>query len=259
MRLKFNPSNNRLRFILTVGFTWLLMGVLFLNLGIPPIVILILAFLAGSILTYFSIREGASHRDIWILLLLPVLLQLGTSLFIYSLPNKSPLAIVVWLMYLPLGYATILGANIFNVARAKTIPLLRVAQTTYFIITLATIFIFISMIHLHALNWLLLLIISGVICYFLVWQYLWTFNQEHPRSPIFMKEAGLATTLFVEVALVLTFFPLKYSTRGLLLTTFLYCILGLSRARREGDMTSRIIAEYAMVVGIVILLMIISL
>jgi len=74
-----------------------------------------------------------------------------------------------------------------------------------------------------------------------------------------MKEAGLATTLFVEVALVLTFFPLKYSTRGLLLTTFLYCILGLSRARREGDMTSRIIAEYAMVVGIVILLMIISL
>lgn len=246
-----------------VGATLLLWGSLWgLRPGVfflPPFSLLILSFF----IIVLALKNHLRGVRFITLLVPPVLLYFATFFFLSTLPVHSPLWYLIFLFFAPLVYASLLSQNIFAVAVRKeegTMPLLRAAHTASFIVVIATSFLFFSYLYNRPLSYLEQLFYVFLAVFFLSFCYFWSLSLDSTQgfSPtrILVRNSGFATFLILEAVVVAGFFPLKFSTRGLLLSTLLYSVLGIGRHRVRGELTLRIVFEYLFVLLLVLALMV---
>ncbi len=214
-----------------------------------------LFILGALILIVFALRENMQGMRRFMLPALPLSLYVATLCLLTTLSIGSPLWYLVWVIYLPFSYIALLSVNIFGVAsrrEERSIPLLRAAHTTAFIDTVVVGFIFYSFIYnLPLLLFTQLSLVFGVTV-LLVFNYFWTLSLEENVRWTYLALAIIAALLLTQAALVASFFPLKFSTRGLLLSTILYSLVGVVRYRIIGELTSRIMLEYGVVILLVL-------
>src|SRR3989344_6021972 len=221
-----------------------------------------LAIVGFSLLTFFlsawALKDGLGKSATLLTLVLPVFFTAGIQLFYLgfessnfylSLPEFLQMGIrgLFILGYAVGFYALLLTSNIYNVATARTIQLLRAAHAVGFVLTLATAFFMFNTILAWRPDFWIIGIGMGLVSYPLFLQGFWSIELEHKLSPE-IKTLSLGLSLIVaEIATILAFWPITVQVGSLALTTILYIGLGLGQAKLQQRLFEKTVREYLIV------------
>jgi len=212
---------------------------------------------AGSFaFSWFALRREFFGVEFFTLLSLPVLFVIGMGFTQYFFPNLTLFfKIILWAVNFLGFYVILLAQNIFSVTVVKPVPLFRAARTVSFLSTLFVSFLLFTAIYKLNLEVWPQIILVVFLSSNLGVQSLWTAD---PKG-IFDKKvlvAGLLLGLGVgEVALGLSFLPLKSFFRSIALTTAVYIGLGVGQQYLTHSLTRRTVFEYgvtALIVGLIL-------
>ena len=155
-------------------------------------------------------------------------------------------------------YASVLTANIYNVAAIRTIQLLRVAHSIGFLVTVAAALLFYIVLfsfHLSGfLNFVLVMLFSGP----LIFQAVWSTTLEEKVGERTRNYSLIATVILGEVAWVLSFWPVGISIMALFLTAIFYEMVGIIQYHFDERLNSKIANEFVFVAVFVLLITIFS-
>lgn len=203
------------------------------------------------IFSFWSLKEGIGKDATLLTIVPPAAFSAGVGLFYFLLP-PTLLALVPILVLYAIGiYALLLTANIYTVATARTIALLRAAHAVGFLLTLVTCFLlFDTILSLRVDFW-----INGAAVFLislpLLLQGFWSVELERSVSrEVLELSLGLAVVTG-EVATILSFWPVTVAVGSLALTTIVYVGLGLGQAKLQGRLFAGTVKEYLLVGGIV--------
>ena len=187
---------------------------------------------------------------------LPVLLTASFSLFfLIFLPNLLPRSGLVLSFGISL-YIILLSENIFNVSAERSIPLLRAAQTVGYLTTLFVSFAFYSLLFSMGFDsWLIGLIVmaSGTVLFA---QAFWQIELKEVLSNELINAALVGGLVIGQIAVMLTFWPLRPLGAGLALTTIVYVVLGLLQHQIRERLNIQTAREY-LIVGVAVFLLLI--
>ncbi len=142
-------------------------------------------------------------------------------------------------------YALYLTANIYSVAKGRTIQLLRAAHAIGLLFTLLTSLLFLNTIFSHRLPFYLNGLFVGLVHFPLIFLFLWSVRLE-PKIDIQVVHLALIFTLFmVELGMIFSFLPLTVWHIALFLMTFLYIILGILQAYFQDRLFHSTLMEYS--------------
>lgn len=211
--------------------------------------------LFSLVLSIWSLQEGLGKDARLLTLILPSFFTAGVGLFYFLLPQTILLRVPILLLYGVGIYALFLTANIYTVATARTIALLRAAHAVGFLLTLGISFLLFDAVFSLRSNFAFNAIALSVISFFLLLQGLWAIELERKISKqVWLLSAGLALVVG-EIAVVLSFWPITVAVASLALTTVVYVGLGLGQAKLQGRLFAKTVREYLVVGGVVFLTM----
>lgn len=191
--------------------------------------------------------------------LLPVRIEIGASSNSDTALILGQLIMLVFLGIFIIGYyASLLMANIFNVAAIRSIQLLRVAHSVGFLLTVLTaLFFFLVIASLHLPSFLIFLTV-GIVSFGLSFQSVWSVNIR-PRlgreEVIYPAVAGL---ILGQIAWVLAFWPVGISVAALFLTAIFYELLGIIQYELGEKLNARLANEFIVVAVVVFLLTVLT-
>lgn len=219
--------SKRPRFVIT---TILLTGGLILTQLLPMSQSFVAVFLLGCLslfLTLWCLWEELDNIEYLTLLILPVLYTVGVCLFYYLLPLRWITRMPVGILYAIGIYAILLTENIFNVAAIRTIALLRAAKAVSLLFSLITAFFLFNTLfsfHLNSLqNSVTALLITFIITLSNFWAEKLTPNLEK-NIILYSLSASL---IVMEIAFVLSFWPIKGTFESLYIVSILYTIMSI--------------------------------
>ena len=219
-------------------------------------------FILFSLLVSFFAKEGLGRNATLLTLVLPVFFAAGTQLFYLGLENSgfftslSPtlrlgLRLILVTAYTLGAYALFLTSNIYTVAAARTIQLLRAAHAVGFLLTLVVaFFIFNAIFSLRLDFW-----VNGLVAVLastpLFLQGFWSIDLEHTVSKNVLYTSIGLSLLVGQMAAMLSFWPITVVVGSLAVTTVLYAGLGLGQANLQQRLFEKTIREY-LIVGAVV-------
>jgi hypothetical protein len=142
-------------------------------------------------------------------------------------------------------YALYLTANIYSVAKGRTIQLLRAAHAIGLLFTLLTSLLFLNTIFSHRLPFYLNGLFVGLVHFPLIFLFLWSVRLE-PKIDTRVIHLALIFTLFmVELGVIFSFLPMTVWHTALFLMTFLYIVLGILQAYFQDRLFQSTLMEYS--------------
>lgn len=213
--------------------------------------------LATALLAVFSLWGELSGIKYLLLLLLPVYFVMGASLFYFLLPVR-------WLTRLPFAfvfgvsvYLLMLTSNIYNIAAIRTIALLRAAHAVGLLFSLVATFFLTNV--LFSLHFPVYFIVPAIvlISFPLYLVGLWSYELEDFVSRKVFSFALIFTLTTVEIASVISFWPVTPINGALVIVTVMYVLLGLGQFVFHEKIKNRVVWEHisvAFVVFIVVLM-----
>ena len=214
--------------------------------------------LATIILSTFALWGELSGIKYFLLLLLPVYFVAGASLFYFLLPVR-------WLTRLPFAllfgisvYLLMLTSNIFNIAAIRTIGLLRAAHAVGLLFSLISVFFLANVLFSLHLHFYLIVVGTILITFPLYLVDLWSYELENHISSRVLVHALIFTLVTVQIALILSFWPIVPINGALALATVMYVLLGLGQFEFSGKLTSRVAWEHLVVAFIVFTVVVIT-
>ncbi|MDP3998209.1 MAG: hypothetical protein Q8P89_01160 [bacterium] len=206
----------------------------------------------------FALREDLTGIKWITLLVLPMMYTLAVGLSYFLLPTRWITRLPVALLYALGIYALLLTENIYSVAVARTIQLLRAAHAVGFLLTLATAFLlFHTLLSFHLPFWLNF---PGVflIALPLLVQALWSVKLEEGITPTVAQYGFFLSLIIAELALALSFWPSNITLWALFLTAAVYALLGVSQQHFAGRLFKRTAIEFFLVPSVIILILFFS-
>lgn len=214
------------------------------------------------LLSAWALRDGLTKSATLLTLVLPVFFTAGVQLFYLgvessnfylSLPEFLSQGIrgLFVLGYAVGFYALLLTGNIYNVATARTIQLLRAAHAVGFVLSLVTCFFLFNWILSLRLDFYVNTIGMAVISLPLFLQGFWSIELEHKlgREVLYLT-SGLGL-IVAEIAAVLSFWPITVPVGSLALTSIVYIGLGLGQAKLQQRLFEKTVREY-LIVGLLV-------
>ena len=210
--------------------------------------------LAAYFLSAFGLREDLKGIEWMSVLILPTLFTTATALFYFLLPVRWLTRLPVAALYAVGMYALLLTENIYNVAAIRTIALLRAAHSVGFVLTLVTYFLLTQTLLAFRLwafpNMLLVGVLGGVFAF----QSLWAMELESQVSKRVYLFSLVVAVIQMELAWVLSFWPIRTTLLALFYTTTYYGITGLAQQYLTERLYKRTIIEFMSVMAIVFLI-----
>lgn len=195
-------------------------------------------------LSVFSLWGELSGVKYFLLLLLPAYFVAGASLFYFLLPVR-------WLTRLPFAflfgisvYLLMLTSNIYNVAAIRTIALLRAAHAVGLLFSIISTFFLSNVLYSLHLPFFLVALGTAVIVMPLYLVALWSYELVDFISRKVFIYAIVFTLVSVEVATVLSFWPIAPINGALALSTVMYVLMGLSQLHFSDKLKQRAVIEY---------------
>ncbi len=236
---------------------------------------IVLFALIALIVSLFALKDEDFSGVEWLTLpILPVFFAVGALLVFPLLPSgfdliasfplsadaSSLLGTVVRVAHLLIFvvgyYASLLTANIYNVAAVRTIQLLRVAHSIGFLVTVATaLFLFIVVASLHLSSFLNFVVVTAVSAP-LAFQAIWSVNLEEKISPETRNFSLLAAGVLGQLAWALSFWPVGVSIFALFLTAIFYELIGIIQYHFGERLSPRIANEFVLVAVVMFLVVI---
>jgi hypothetical protein len=209
--------------------------------------------------TYFSVLEGIEKVEWFTLFFMPVLLTVSFYLFYFLMPGR-------WLTRLPFiaiygisVYAVMLCSNIFNVGVEKNLQLYRAAFSVNFFYQTLVGFILFNLIFSFKQNFFINGIIVGIFGFLLSLHLFWTIRLKNSH---FEREIILFSLLvgfvLMELAIVLSFVPVKSTIFALFITGSYYGASGLIYNYIDERLFKETVREYLIVWGFVFVITLLS-
>lgn len=221
----------------------------------PMVVVMaIVTYLLGA----FALRDDLNGAE-WIsLLILPTMFTAAVALFYFLLPSR-------WITRLPIAalyaiglYALLLTENIYNVAAARTIALLRAAHSVGFLLTLLTFFLLSQILYAFRFHPIINAFSIVLFAYPLTLQILWSIELT-PKIGERVKQLTLViSVVLMEISWIFSLYPTRSALRALFVTTCFYGLIGIGQQYLGDRLYKRTIWEFFSVVGIVFILLILG-
>jgi len=205
-------------------------------------------------LTAFFLREDLKKISWLMNLSLPALYTAAVALFYFLLPEVF-LSRLLILVFFGIGmYAILLIENIFTIAAARTIQLVRAAQAVGFLMTLVTSFLFYDTIFSFKLSALTNAFLVFVISFFMILPSLWTVNLSETIEKKIVQYSLALAWFMAQLAFFISFWPLTITAVSLFLVAVCYVILGIVQNYLSGRLFKNTLNEYLRVgIGVLII------
>jgi hypothetical protein len=209
---------------------------------------------AAYILSLWALWEGLNLTKAVILMILPTFFAVAVATFYFLLPVRWLTRVPVALLFGILYYLLLLSQNLFNVASIRTIPLYRAASTAAFLFTLLSAFFIFNVIYAFNLLFIWNGLIVGLISFPLILQSLWSIKMEDTLKFSIIIQSFILSLILGELALAFSFWPIPTTIWSLSLSSGMYVILGLTTQVLRGRDNKRVVWEYLIIGGIVLLI-----
>lgn len=207
------------------------------------------------LLSAFCLRDDLSKNEWLTLLTLPTLFTLGVSYFYFLLPvrwiTRLPVAVFYALGY----YGILLTENIFNVSAGRTIQLIRAAQTVGFYFTLITCFLFLDLLFSLHFPFFINFVLVFMALTLLFVQYFWSVLLTDKVEKTVWIYASTLAFVAAQIAIAVSFWPVKTLTSSLFLTSIFYAFLGIGGYELQERLFKRVALEFITVPIFVFILM----
>lgn len=259
VRKRSGRIEKRFRFVLT---SLVLTALILISTFFPftaSIVFIPLLFLVAYLLTYFCLLEGIEGMSWFGLFVMPIMVTIAFYFFYFLFPAR-------WLTRLPFAalyaisiYAMLLCSNIFNVGVEKSLQLYRAAfSINFFYHAVITFFIFNLIFSLQQI-FLINAVLVGVVGSVLSLHLFWTIKLNKHLEPEILRYALLTGGVLTELAIAVSFLPLKISIYALFLTAGYYSLSGLMYNYIDQRLFKETIREYVIVFIFVTVITLLSL
>ncbi len=185
---------------------------------------------------------------------LPTLYATGVGLFYFLLPENIISRLFILGLFGVGMYGLFLTANIYSVAKGRTIQLIHAAHAIALLFTLLTSTLFSNTIFSLRLPFYLVVPLVGVVHACLIFMSLWAVNLEQRVTSQILTLSGVLTLILMEMSLALSFMPLSVWNQALLLMAMLYIGLGIFHNYLRGVLFTNTIREYSLVGGLVVVI-----
>lgn len=207
--------------------------------------------LAFSCITYFvsawALRDDLQRHEWFTIVPFPAVYAVSVSLFYFLLP-PSILSRILLLVFFGVGmYALYLSANIFSVAKGRTIQLVHAAQAISLIIVLITSLFLSNTIYSLKFPFYLNGVLIGLFHLPLIFTSLWSVNLEQQIQKETIHLAVLLAFVLAQLGAILSFFPLTVWYSSLFVMSILYIGVGILQAALRGRLFARMLTEYSLV------------
>lgn len=199
----------------------------------------------------------AFYQDIhgiqWFTILaVPALYPFSVALFYFLLPDGIWSRVVLIGLFGVGMYALLLTENIYAVAAARNIQLLRAAHAIGFLLTILTsIFLIGTIFGFKASYW-----VNGVltaICLFpLLASGLWSATLKEHIDDRVWKQSVVLSLIGGELAMIISLFPMSPLVAAIVVNGYLYVVLGLLQHEAQERLFAKTIQEYILV-GLMVL------
>lgn len=214
------------------------------------IAVLTLVAIALSVWALFSDLQAIGWLTV---LTLPAMYPASVALFYFLLPANLVARGVLLVLFAFGMYALLLTENIYSVASIRTIQLVRAAHAVGFLLTILTsIFLTGTIYSLRLPFW-----VNGIgvvlILFPLLLQGCWSvILSAELNFPVIRRSLVLAI-VGGGIAVVSSFLPMNPIVAALLVSGYLYVVLGLSQQEFQERLFKKTVQEY-LAVGIIVLL-----
>lgn len=232
-----------------------LIGVQSTFLEIRYIAVAIFVMFTYMISTWALADDLQSHERVTIVPF-PALYAAGVSLFYFLLPESLISQIIIIVLFGVGMYAIFLTSNIFSVAKGRTIQLVHAANAISGIFGVLISLLFSNTVFSLKLPFYLNTLLIGLVHFPLIFMLLWSVNLENRVEKDIIGFSLVLTLVLMELALVLSFFPLGIWFYALFIMSFFYIGIGLMQSFIRGRLFIRTLVEYSLVavfVGLVFL------
>lgn len=211
--------------------------------------ILIFAFFS-YLLSFWALLPGINKTKAFVLFILPLLYCLAVPGFYFLFQyirwlTRLPVAIFFGLSF----YCLLLSQNVFHVAYDRAIPLYRAASTANFVYAIFTSILLQSVIFSFNLPFYWNGGLVFVSLFPLVLQSIWSVKIGAINSQVIVYSAVLSL-IIAESAMAFSFWSASPLVISLYISSISYTLLGILIELTRDRLTSRVVAEYLVVGGV---------
>ncbi len=203
--------------------------------------------LFAYVLTYFSIIESIEKSEWLTLFILPVFFTISFYLFYFLFPVRWLTRVPFILIYSVSIYAMFLTSNILNVGVEKSLQLYRAAFSVNYFYQTVIVFLFSNILFSFRVNYLINALGLGIVMLPLAIQLLWSIKLDLTLEKAIFLYAALISIIVAQIALIVSFLPLKASLSALVVTASYYSLSGLINSYLDNRLFKQTIREYLFV------------
>lgn len=203
------------------------------------------------IVSTWALSDDLQSHERLTIIPFPSLYGASVSLFYFLLPQSVLSQIIVLVMFGVGMYALYLTANIFSVAKGRNIQLVHAAHAVSLLFGVLISLLVSNTIFSLKLPFFLNGLLTGLVHFPLSLMLLWSIKLDGGVDKEVLGFTGVLTLLLVELAVVLSFFPLALWYNALFIMSFFYVSIGLLQNYMRGRLFFRTLVEYSLVAGFI--------
>jgi hypothetical protein len=221
-----------------------LLAVQYISLDWRYVGIILLA-IASYFVSAWALSDDLQRFEWWTVLPMPALYAAAVGSFYFLLPTNIFSRLFNVGLFGVGMYALYLTANIFSVAKGRTIQLLHAAHAVSLFFTLLTSLLFLNTIYSHHLPFFANAPLVGLVHFPLIFLFLWSVNLEPRVDRKTLQLSLLLTLILIEMSIVFSFLPMSVWNISLFLMTILYMGLGMLQSLLQDRLFQNTLTEYS--------------
>ncbi len=203
----------------------------------------VLSYLVSS----WALNDDLQRHERLTIVPMPSMFALAVSLFYFLLPENL-LSRVLLLGFFGIGtYGLFLTANIYSVAKGRTIQLLHAAHAVGLLFNLLISLLLTNTVYSLRLPFYATSPLVGLIHFPLIFMSLWSMRLDGEIKQEITSLTILMTLLLMELSLILSFLPLSVWYNALFIMSVLYLGLGVLHNMLRGRLFQKALTEYTLV------------
>ncbi len=214
------------------------------------------ASLGFVLLTYFTsawaLYDHLNGTEWFSIVPMPALFA-GSVAMVYTLLPGSVLSKIAVFLIFAIGiYALLLTANIYSVAKGRSIQLLHAAHAVGFWFMMLASLLYTNVIYAYRLHPLIIGLGVALLHFPLIFVSLWSIQLKERVSQEVVMYSVMFALLIGEFALILSLLPLSVWYSALFIMSLMYLTVSYVRSVLLGRLFARTFAEYALAASFVV-------